>query len=290
MVKKLLVRVYKAGHNFLTEKGLRPKFLRILNSKIIPILRSDYVEIDGHKIFLDHKDSLRLSTRGYFEPYISELMRKEVKKGDIVVDIGANIGYHTLLMARLVGEKGKVYAFEPHPDNFELLKKNVEINGYKNVVLEQKAVGDKKGKINLYLDEEGKSVKHSIVRHDYTKNAPIKVDLINLDSYFKNNTAVNFIKMDVEGAEHYAIMGMSNLLGKNKRINMILEFTPTYLEKLGIRPEEHIKLLRDLGFNLQNINEKNRVLEVFELEKVPTYLITRIENTINTNIFCCKNN
>lgn len=285
MFKRLLLRGYKAGHRFFTKKGIRAKPLRVLNSRLIPFLKSDFVELDGHKIFLDPKDSLRLSTRGYFEPYITELMQKEIKTGDVAVDIGANIGYHTLLMAKLVGNKGKVYAFEPHPGNFALLKKNVEANGYKNVVLEQKAVSDKNGKVKLYLDVDGRTTQHSLLKSDYTKDKPIEVCSAALDGYF-NGKPVDFIKMDIEGAEHHAVLGMSELLRNNNGIKIILEFTPVHLERLGINPEEHIKLLRGLGFNLLNVNEKDKVLEVFEIDKIPVYITKRFEGSINTNILC----
>lgn len=286
MFKRLLLHGYKAGHRFFTEKGIRAKPLRVLNSKVIQLLKSNFVELDGYKFFLDSKDSLRLSTRGYFEPYITELMQKEIKKGEVVVDIGANIGYHTLFMAKLVGDKGKVYAFEPHPDNFALLKKNVEVNGYKNVVLEQKAVLDKIGRIKFYQDRDGRTTQHSILKSDYVKeDQSMEVDSVSLDNYF-NGKSVDFIKMDIEGAEHYAVLGMSGLLRKNKSIKMILEFTPVHLKRLGIALEEHIRLLRELGFSLFNVNEKEKVLEVFEIEKIPVYITKRYEGSINTNLLC----
>ena len=90
---------------------------------------------------------MRLSTRGYYEPFITAFVKDMIKEGDIVIDIGAHIGYYTLLFSKLVGKTGKVFAFEAHPDNFTLLKQNVETNGYTNVVVENKAVSNYNGKI-----------------------------------------------------------------------------------------------------------------------------------------------
>src|SRR3989344_9219581 len=132
------VRFYKKCHTFLKRKHIEPKFLRVLNRKLIRYMKSPMTVIDGHTVYVDPVDSLRLTTRGYYEPYLTRVFDQHIKKGDTVLDIGANIGYHTLHFARLVGETGKVYAFEPHPSNFALLKKNIEANGYKNVVLVQK--------------------------------------------------------------------------------------------------------------------------------------------------------
>ena len=97
-----------------------------------------FVHIDGNKIFLDSKDTLHLSTKKIYEELGTEIVKKEVKEGDIVIDIGANIGYFTLLFAKLVGPAGKVYSFEPEPSNFSILKKNVKVNEYRNVILEKR--------------------------------------------------------------------------------------------------------------------------------------------------------
>ena len=79
------------------------------------------------------------------------MIKQEVKEGNNVIDIGANIGYFTLLFAKLVGPNGKVFAFEPDPTNFSILKKNIEENNYDNVILSQKAISDKTETTKLFL-------------------------------------------------------------------------------------------------------------------------------------------
>jgi len=113
----------------------------------------------GHEMFLDPTDSIvspTLLRDGYFEPYETTLIESEIRPGDVVLDIGANIGYYTLIFARLVGERGRVYAFEPDPTNFRLLKKNVRANGYQNVIFVKKAVADSSGSMPLYLCPDNK--------------------------------------------------------------------------------------------------------------------------------------
>lgn len=140
-MRKILLSVYKEGVKILSGHRIRNFYpVKVINSFIISHLKSNFAEVQGHKMFLDSKDSLRLSIHGIYEPLETELAKKEVKKGNVVLDIGANIGYYTLIFAKLVGEDGKVFAFEPDPTNFALLKKNVEMNGYKNVMFVQKAV------------------------------------------------------------------------------------------------------------------------------------------------------
>ena len=121
-----------------------------------------------------------------------------------------------------MGEKGKVYAFEPHPETFALLKKNIEENGYTNVIAEQKAISDKAGVIKLYLAKKNRTTTHSIVKNQYTQDSFFEVEAIALDDYFKQKKkpVINFIKLDVEGAEHHATLGMRKLIQRNPLRNI----------------------------------------------------------------------
>ena len=212
---------------------------------------------EKHKIFLDANDSLHLSVHESFEDLESEIMRKNVREGDLVLDIGANIGYYSLLLAKLVGGNGKVYSFEPEPSNFALLKKNIEVNGYKNIIPIQKAVSESNRKIKFYLEKENFGA-HKIHNSNKKMNS-IEVDSVKLDSFFKNKKQkINFIKMDIEGAEGKAIQGMQNLIKTNKNLKIILEFTPVSLRECGVGPEELFKMLKE--FKSYNIDEhKNKI-------------------------------
>ena len=121
---------------------------------VTSIFRSDFVEVQGHNMFVipGNED---YSLYGVYGELDTEIVNHEIKKGDIVVDVGASIGYFTLIFARAVGPEGKVFAFEPKPERFELLKKNVEINGYHNVTLENMAVMDYNGESDFYYSKNG---------------------------------------------------------------------------------------------------------------------------------------
>jgi len=200
-MRKAMLSMYRKVVKVFSGHGLESIYpIRVAHNFILSHLKTTFAEVDGHKMFLDSKDSLSLSIYGIHEPLVTELVKKEIKKGNVVLDIGAHIGYYTLIFAKLVGEEGKVFAFEPDPTNFSLLKKNVEINGYKNVELVQKAVSNKNGKIKLYLSEENSGDHRIYNSHDGRKF--IEVEAIRLDDYFKNyNGAIDFIKMDIQGAE-----------------------------------------------------------------------------------------
>lgn len=225
------------------------------------------VNVQGNKMYLDQKDTLNLSTRGIWEPFGTEVFKKQIKENDVVLDIGANIGYFTLIAAKSVGKKGKVYAFEPDANNFSILNKNVEINGYRNIVLIKKAVSDKTGKSSFYLDKKDFG-KHSLFNLDNVER--IEVETVKLDDYFNGyDGKIDFIKMDIQGAEWLALGGMKSLLKNNPNIKIYTELDPEALLKSGIKPQEYMRMLTDLGFNLYIIDELKQRLEHIPPNKLP---------------------
>ena len=263
-MRKIILQIYKRIIKFFSGYGIGKLYpIKIIHGFIEHHLKQTFVRVDGHKMFLDSKDSLGLSVNGIFEPFETELVKKMIKKNDIVLDIGANIGYYTLIFAKLVGEEGKVFAFEPDPTNFALLKKNVEINGYKNVIMVQKAISNKTGKAKLYLSEYG--TEHRIY-NSYDNCQFLEVEVTQLDDYFKNyNETINFIKIDIEGAEGGAIQGMVALLKKNKNVKIMTEFWPAGLKRSGIDASEYLKIFVKHGFKLYNINEQEKTLKLVDI-------------------------
>lgn len=103
-------------------------------------------------MLLDQVDSLGIRSGKRFEECEIDIIQKTVQKGWTVVDAGANIGYHTLVLSRAVGDKGKVYAFEPAPDNFALLVENLKLNNCQNVVAVNAALMDRDGMVNMTMN------------------------------------------------------------------------------------------------------------------------------------------
>jgi hypothetical protein len=99
-----------------------------------------YAMVQGHEMMLDSMDSLNLSVSGTYEPFQTSLVKQWIKPGNTVLDIGANIGYYTLIFAKLVGTSGRIFAFEPEPNSFMILSEIVARNNYTNVTRYQKAV------------------------------------------------------------------------------------------------------------------------------------------------------
>ena len=139
--------------------------------------------------------------------------------GDTVLDLGANIGIFAVKAGKQVGKRGKVIAIEPDPHNLSYLERNLEINEIKNCVIVPKGVWSKKGELNLYLGPGGGC--NSLV-WKREKLVSVKVDTLSgiLDKIKVDN--VNFIKMDIEGAEIEALEGMENIL-KEHDVTLAIE-------------------------------------------------------------------
>jgi len=227
------------------------------------------IEVQGHKMYVDPRDMAiprQLITYGHYEKYEAELFKKLVKRGDVVVDIGAHIGHYTLIAADLVGEDGKVFAFEPAPDNYAFLVKNVEVNGYNNVTTVQKAVSNKGGTTKLLLNPHDTG-QHAIY-NGYDDRNSLVIETVTLDDFFKDKeNRIDIIKMDVEGAEMLVLQGMSEILKRNNDLKIFTEFSPTMLRRAGSSPEEYLKQLMSSGFKLFYINEKSETLEPIDIDK-----------------------
>ena len=172
--------------------------------------------------------------------------------------MGVHVGYYTLLAARRVGQEGRVFAFEPHPDNFDLLCKNIDLNSYRNVIPVQKAFSHKTGEAQLFLQGSGT---HSLFgRSENPSNESVPVQTTSLDEYFQTveqrpRSHIKLIKMDVEGAEMQAMLGMRQIISENAEIAIISEFEPENLKASGCEPSEFISYLTEQGFKLQSVDK-----------------------------------
>jgi FkbM family methyltransferase len=152
------------------------------------------------------------------------------KQGDIVVDIGAHMGRYTIISSKRVGTNGKVVAIEAHPGNFEMLNRNIKLNQLTNVIPLNYAVYSKETKIKLYVpgEESGYTVYNTIMSNRTgNEDKFVEVNANTLDYLLQLNQIreeeVNWIKIDVEGAEFEVLKGAANVLSKSKDIALLIE-------------------------------------------------------------------
>jgi len=164
----------------------------------------------------------------YYEREVSEVIKEWVTEGSTAFDIGAHIGHHTLMMHDQVGKEGRVYAFEPNPEIADLLRQTVRMNSVTNVEVEQSVLSDEAGFVNLYVDPENSG--SSSVKSSEEENEQIEVESIQLSEYIAENEInhIDFVKMDVQGAEINIIRDISQQLDWFETI-LLEVHTGTYL-------------------------------------------------------------
>jgi FkbM family methyltransferase len=175
--------------------------------------------LEGHVMQLASRDDYQYLEPEY-EPRVCAAILRLVKPGYLCADIGAHIGYMTLLMAKLVGEKGRVFSFEALPENAQVLECNVALNGWQERVdVENRAVSDR-SQTACVMHRGRTSFESSLMSGDGGDSFTVPATA--LDDYFAYRTQLDFIKMDIEGGEAKAMLGMEKVL-KRTRPTILLE-------------------------------------------------------------------
>jgi FkbM family methyltransferase len=193
---------------------------------------------------------------GSYEPEVTRFFLTAIGEGQVVVDIGANIGYYTLIASKLVGPSGKAYAFEPDPVHYGYLRENIRANRCSNVEAMQKAVtSGVEGEAPFWPEPNGSAGS----LHSRPRTPPVVVRTISLDEFFARLgwPRVDFVKIDVEGAETEAIEGMAQVSERNPTLRMVTEFVDSSLRRSGTGPEEFFGTLGHAGFTRFLVLEEN---------------------------------
>jgi len=243
---------------------------------------------EGFELIIDTKDlgvSKILADTNSYEINESRFFKQIIKKGMHVVDIGANIGYFTILFSKLVGSEGKITAFEPSPRSFNLLKKNIKLNSAENIDPIQKAVSNFSGKAKLYLSNhnagDNRLFANEILKIDKGREV-IEVETVRLDDYLKDEL-ISLLKIDVQGGEMNLIDGALKTISNNQNLKMIIEFWPIGLSSQGIAPHIFLEKIKQLGFLIFDMNHLNETKESSIEELIKTY-----QGQSYTNLFCTK--
>jgi len=177
------------------------------------------IEFQGVKFMARRGKTDILILNELSEPWMKSYFKPN--KGDVVIDVGAHVGKYSLPAAKLVGEKGKVIAIEAHPGNFKALQTNILLNGFKNIIAIEIAAFNQDNKRLLLSGsrDNGFSLKSNLKENSF------EVETRTIDSLSQELgiEKVNWVKIDVEGAEVEVLEGMREVLRKNKKLRMLIE-------------------------------------------------------------------
>jgi FkbM family methyltransferase len=237
-----LLRAYRAAYDV-----IKPRGEVVLNPH-------------GVSLTMDAADDIMfpiIAAYGVHEPEETRLLESILSPGMTVLDIGANVGYFSVLASRAVGPTGKVFAFEPEPRNYELLRGNIAGNAARNVTPVACAVSNGTKPLRLYRDR-GNFGAHTLnaMNIQTAANGYVDVPCITLDGFAEQYgiDGVDVVKMDVQGAEGQVFEGGEKLL-RASNVKMLVEYWPEGLRNMGTHPLKLLERLRDWGFAVSIIDE-----------------------------------
>ena len=204
-----------------------------------------------------------LIMNGVYEKGLTTYLLRSVEKNSTFIDIGANIGYYTCLLGKKLRDSGRIFAFEADPKNHSILKRNMQINWIdkSNIIAENVGISDKKCELTFYrmINKPGNS---SFIPQDTDSinTEMLKLNCTSIDDYFSSIPgSIDFMKIDVEGAEFSVLLGGQRTLGRQNDIKIILEWDPARWTKASVSVKNVRDLLESLGFIPHTLDSKGEV-------------------------------
>ncbi len=258
-----------------------PPLARLIRGSLNAAVESGLSEVEiaagdlkGYKILLNLKAE-KSRWLGTYEPELAEAARAFLKPGMTVYDVGANIGYVSLLLAHCIRPNGKVFAFEALPANAQRIRRNLALNALESrITLVEAAVADRGGEITFFVHESvgmGKAA-GSAGRREERYQAEIKVPALSLDEfvYEQGHPAPDAVKMDIEGGEVLALPGMKRILSEHHPL--------LFLELHGPESEQAAwQSLTEAGYTLREMSPGYPVIVTPEKLGWKAYVIATFE-------------
>jgi FkbM family methyltransferase len=250
-------------------------------------------DIFGHLMYQNIEDPINYA--GYMGKDIESygksnhdevaMIINRIKAAQHVLDIGANIGLYTLLLAKLVGDDGSVIAFEPGPISYNLLSLNTIINGYKNITLVNKGVTAATRTEYYYSNKDAESGSTvTTLSPDFGHpRGRIPIETIALDDYFQASIpSIDYIKIDIEGGEFNALKGMTKVLTANRHIWLTIEYAPYLPLWKDVDLQEFLSFIRSLGFKIYDLHQSgfNPVRDIYLLDNYPKEQVGKYSNLL----------
>jgi FkbM family methyltransferase len=215
--------------------------------------------------------SERIKVNGVWEPHVTNYLVKNVKPNETVIELGANIGYHTALMAKSVSPGGRIYAYEANSAVYDLAKFSLRMNDLSDIV-EMKNIGisDKTGEAFLHCDRPDNlsllrtnigTAHITLAEGQSNNNSAKKIKVTSLDEDLPDLKNVDWLRMDIEGSELLAIHGAKRIIESSPNIKIVMEWAPFMLENFG-NVSDFIDLLHNYGFTFYNIEDNGDLGDV----------------------------
>jgi FkbM family methyltransferase len=231
---------------------------------------------DDLMILVDQRDRLigpHLVMNGVYEKALTAYFRSILHEVGTFVDVGANIGYYTCLFGKHLRDRGRVFAFEPDGENFELLKRNTQINWIDkpNIVLQQVALSDRVGTATLYRNvmKPGNTslLEPSQEERQAMQLVPHEVPTQTIDSFFADRPQpIDLLKIDVEGHEYPILLGARETILANAQMRLVMEWDPARWVRAGVERRSVTDFLTEVHLVPSLISSRGELTEVSEGE------------------------
>lgn len=268
VLKKIAVQTLKSW----ADLNLAPGYLYQTIERGAPHLYSKNLAgqlFNGCQVDCDIRETIQqlIYFFGYYEAIETFWVTQVLKPGDVMIDAGANLGYFSLIGAHVVGDSGQVHSFEPIPDNFKRLEKNIGMNQFDKIVrINNQGVWDQKEVLHFGLS-------HQTANNFGTFSAGSKENLAHqfdcpvvcLDDYVQEQKLdrLDFIKMDVEGAEWKALLGAEKTLKKFKP-HLLIEICKYTCDRFGYDQNVIWELLKPMGYKMHLIGQSSQTSRPLE--------------------------
>ena len=211
------------------------------------------------ELYIDDWIQENIYFTGTYEEAELKYIKSSLKKGSVFIDIGANIGVHSLFASKIVGKNGKVISFEPFTKNYQSFLKNIALNNISNITDNNLAVSNTDGYIDIYYDKKEANLGMASSYITEYSDAE-KVKAVALDSYFEAHPIdkIDFIKIDIEGGEYKALQGMKKILKKYSP-KLLIEILDESESNQPKNKENCVEFLKNIGYKRFYISDKGKL-------------------------------
>ncbi|MBM3477848.1 MAG: FkbM family methyltransferase [Alphaproteobacteria bacterium] len=215
---------------------------------------------------------------GAFRPEVSRLINRMLRPGQVAIDIGANVGMHSVIMANRVGPTGRVVVFEPDPHPMGRLRRNMALNGIDWVTTVEAAVSARSETRTFYLHDDsiGNFANASLVAANVGKQtASVEMQVVSIDEWMRDNPLprVDVVKLLAQGEEYNALQGMRGLIERD-RPKIFFLYEPSYWQRQGLELMDVVRFFAGHGYGVQEVEFRARREVVGEIPKGQVFLAT----------------